>query len=59
MEEVLTQMKLVYEVMGKDEFAEAISKMLWNIYKHCIEKGFAQDEAMAIVLSFSKSQSGK
>ncbi len=56
MEELLKQMKMVYEVMGKQEFAETIANMLWNIYSECTKKGFAQDEAMAIVLSFAKSQ---
>ena len=59
MEEIQKQMTMIYEIMGKDEFAEAITSMLWKIYSKCIEKGFAQDEAMAITLSFAKSQSSK
>lgn len=59
MDELLEQMISVYTMMGKKEFAEAIAKMLWNIYRECIAKGFELDEAMAITLSFAKSQSGK
>lgn len=49
----------VYALMGKDEFAEAIASMLWNIYSKCKQKGFSDEQAMAITLSFAKSQSGK
>ena len=56
MENLIEQMKLVYDVMGKDEFAESIAKMLWNIYTKSKEKGFNDEQAMAITLSFAKSQ---
>lgn len=59
MEELLEQMKMVYEVMSKDEFAESIAKMLWNIYCKTKDKGFTDEQAMQITLSFAKSQSGK
>lgn len=57
MKEILEQMMMVYELMGKDEFAESISKMLWNIYTKCKDKGFSDEQAMAITISFAKSQS--
>ena len=57
MEELIAQMKLIYEVMGKDDFAKSVSKMLWNIYCKCKEEGFSEDQAMSITLSFAKSQS--
>lgn len=57
MEELLKQMTAVYEIMGKKEFAVSIATMLWNIYNECITKGFCHEEAMAITLSFAKSQS--
>lgn len=53
---LVKQMEQVFKLMGKEEFAESIATMLWNIYSKCCEKGFAQDEAMAITLSFEKSQ---
>jgi hypothetical protein len=56
MEELLKQMKMIYELMGKDEFAESIANMLWNIYCKCKEKGFSDDQAMQITLRFSKNQ---
>ena len=59
MENLVEQMKLVYEMMGRDDFAEAIAKMLSNIYDKCIVNGFTADQAMQITLSFAKSQSGK
>lgn len=59
MEEILKQLKMVYDLMGKDEFAESIALMLANIYKKCKKKGFTDEQAMAITLSFAKSQSGK
>lgn len=59
MEEVLKQMKMVYEVMGQKEFADAIATMLWNIYTSSKEKGFSDDQAMGITLSFAKSQGAK
>lgn len=48
---------MVYDLMGKDEFAESISKMLWNIYTKSKDKGFTDEQAMTITLSFAKSQS--
>lgn len=59
MEELINQMKMVYEAMGRKEFAEAIATMLWNIYTESKAKGFTDEQAMAITLSFSKSQTGK
>lgn len=59
MEDLIKQMKLVYDLMGKKEFSESIAKMLWNINMECINQGFNHEEAMAITLSFAKSQSGK
>lgn len=59
MEDLIKQMTMVYELMARDEFAESISKMLRNIYSKCKEKGFSEEEAMQITLSFAKSQNGK
>lgn len=59
MKELIEQMKMLYEEMGKKEFAESIAAMLWNIYNECISKGFNPDQAMAITLGFSKSMSSK
>ena len=56
---LVKQMEQVFKLMGKEEFADSIATMLWSIYSKCCEKGFAQDEAMAITLSFAKSQSSK
>lgn len=57
MDEIIKQMTMVYDLMGKDEFAESISKMLWNIYTKSKDKGFTDEQAMTITLSFAKSQS--
>lgn len=57
MEKLLEQMKMVYEMMGEDSFAESIATMLWNIYTKCKNKGFTDEQAMAITISFAKSQS--
>lgn len=59
MEELIKQMQQVYEMMGKKEFAESIATMLRNIYNECISKGFNDEQAMQITLSFAKSQSSK
>lgn len=59
MKDLVDQMKMVYDLMGRDEFADSIAKMLWNIYKKCIGYGFTEEQAMQITLSFAKSQSGK
>lgn len=55
-DKLMEQMTLVYGIMAKDEFANAISTMLWNIYCKSIEKGFSEEQAMSITLSFAKSQ---
>ncbi len=59
MQELIDQMTLVYKIMSRDEFAEAIATMLWNIYSKAKDKGFSEQDALAITLSFSKSQTGK
>lgn len=59
MEELLKQMNMVYEIMGKKEFSQAVVTMLWNIYTEAKLKGFSDEQAMAITLNFSKSPSPK
>ncbi len=48
-------MQLVYKVMGSDQMAESVAKMLWNIYSKSKKEGFTDDQAMTITLSFAKS----
>lgn len=56
LEEALEQMNLIYEVMGRDEFAESIAKMLWNIYDKSKKVGFSDEQAFQIVCGFAKTQ---
>lgn len=59
MEELLEQMEMFYKTMAKDDFAESIAKMLWNIYEKSKKQGFTEEQAMEITLSFAKSLSQK
>lgn len=57
MEELVQQMRIVYEIMGSDEFATSIAKMLRNIYQKAKDAGFNDEQAMDITLAFARSQS--
>lgn len=59
MEEIKKQMRLIYEIMGEESFADAVATMLWNIYCKCKEKGFSEEQSMAVTINFAKSQSNK
>lgn len=56
MEALVKQMVEIYKMMGSDDFADAVATMLWNIYSKAKAKGFSEEDAMAITLSFAKSQ---
>lgn len=53
-EQLLDQMKLVYEIMLDPELVEAITTMTWNLYIALKEKGFTDDQAMEIVGRYSQ-----
>jgi hypothetical protein len=57
LEELVGQLTLVLKAMATDEFADSVATMLWNVYSKSKEKGFSDEQAMSITLSFAKSQS--
>jgi len=58
-EQLKAQFNMLFEIMAEDDFTEAVSTMLWNMYTKLKEKGFTDDQAMMITTSFAKNQSGK
>jgi hypothetical protein len=59
MEQIVEQMKLIYKMMASDDFAEAVADMLWNIYTKAKAKGFSDQQAMDLALSFAQSMTNK
>lgn len=48
---------MLFEIMAEDDFTEAVSTMLWNMFTKLKEKGFSDEQAMMITTSFAKNQS--
>lgn len=52
MDEIIKQMKQLYDLMADKELAQAISKMYWNIFTELKNAGFTEDQAFQIVSKF-------
>lgn len=55
-EELINQMKMIFELMGSDEFTGSVANFSWNMYQKLIAKGFSEDQAMKIVSGMAKTK---
>lgn len=55
-EQIQEQMKLIFEVMGSEEFTEAVASFAWNMFTKLKSKGFTESQAIKIVTGMSKAK---
>jgi len=55
-DEILQQFKLIFEVMGSDEFTDTVATFCWNLYTKLKAKGFTDDQAIRLVTSMNNNK---
>ena len=55
-EELMEQMKMIYEIMGSEEFTDAVADFCWKMFTKLTAKGFSQQEAITILSSMTKAK---
>lgn len=57
-EDLIEQVKLLFEVMNDASVIASITDMTWNIYTKLKEKGFTDNEALQLTIALAQ-QKGK
>ena len=51
MNEIIEQMKMVYDLMASADFANSVARMHRNTFNRLVSEGFNEDQAMQIVVN--------
>ncbi len=61
--EMLNQLKpmltAIYEIFKDPETANSVATMYWNLFSALKDKGFTEDQAMKIIITFTLNTGGK
>ena len=52
-EEIMFQLKTMFEVMASEEFTKAVADFAWNMFQELKKRGFTDEQAIAIVISMN------
>lgn len=55
-EELMEQLKMIFEIMADEEFTESVANFSWKMYQKLLSKGFSEDQAMKIVAGMAKTK---
>ena len=53
-QQMLEQIKMLFDIMKRDEFTDAVADFAWKMFTKLKAKGFTDEQAMGIVTNMSK-----
>lgn len=57
-EDLISQVKMLFEVMNDASVIASIADMAWNLFTELQKKGFTKEEALQLTIAFAQ-QKGK